>query len=128
MWDRSDAPVLGETECLFERLWWISGLGSSDPEPDHPTVSVFHRIPSGLHRDVEIEVPRRVRGQPHLHTEASLCFERAVAEAAEHLVPRCAAAHSLRWREDALYVDRSVRGSFLCVAENDLPEVPLRPD
>ena len=111
------------------RLGRVLRLEPAEPEPDDAAVAVLHRVARGLERRVEREAARDVGREPHDRRRspprpASAPSQKPVNTSSHDAPVRTRSAG----REDALDVDRAVRGRLRGVVDDDLAEVDVGPD
>ena len=125
---RGEPELAREVERPLVWLRRVVGLEPPEPDAEHAAVAVLGRVPHGLLRILERVAADDVRREPHLDPVQLARLLRAVAIAAEDLVPVHPAPHALGRRENPFQVDGAVRSRLGRVLDDDLAEVLRGPE
>src|SRR5712692_571236 len=120
--NRAEAAIPCPRERPFIKLRRVLALRAAEPDPHDAAASVRDGVPDGLIGCLDREAAHDIGGQPDLDAMRLPRLLGAVTVACEDLLVGNAAAGRLRRGEDALQVDRAMRGRLGRVINDDLPE------
>ena len=103
----------------------VVAFRAAQADPDDAAAGVGERVPDGQVGGLRRVAAHDVRGERDPHAVPLKRLRGAVAVAGEDFFPGHAARGGLGRGEDALQVDRAMRGCLGRVVDHDLPEVPF---